>query len=412
LGAGVPDTQLTLFRVPWRLWVLTLLFPFSLVACGGASALSAGNGSKAANHSNETTTTSPASVSVPAGFLPSSFSAVSSTQWWVLGSTPCGTQDCPALVTTVDGGITFQSLPAPDGPFGPRLNMPPEATNIRFADPQDGWAFDPGLYATHDGGRLWEAISMDGIVTELEPGADQVFAVVEPATPPCSSTGTCTSDTPEPQLWRASPSSDDWTLDSAAGGVSGGLAVHGTSVWVVNSLSTPDGPALGSGLLQSNDDGSHFLLESQPIPGIACDYSPVSDTDVWSYCSGGHFMYAYQSSDAGERFTPIIPSQASQVSPNSFPNGSTLVAASAGIAVAASGSLGSPLIRTVDGGTMWSVVQGPPDKTGSWALIGFTTSDVGYAFWEYEGISYPTSTAQLWRTTDAGATWSPVTTLP
>lgn len=79
--------------------------------------------------------------------------------------------------------------------------------------------------------------------------------------------------------------------------------------------------------------------------------------------------------------------------------------------MAASDLPGGPLIRTIDGGATWTVVQRPPDGSGTWALIGFTTPQVGYALWQHQKASYPASTGQLWRTANAGATWSPVTTL-
>lgn len=176
----------------------------------------------------------------------------------------------------------------------------------------------------------------------------------------------------------------------------------------MNSMSTRDGPALGTGLLHSADGGSRFALEPEAIPGIACSYSPVSDTVVWSYCSGGHFMYAYLSGDAGAHFTAVGPAQPGRTTPDNYPNGSTLQAASPTTAVAASDLPGSPLIRTTDRGTTWTVVQAPPDSSGTWSVIGFTTSEDGYALWEHPGATYRTSTAQLWHTTDGGATWSPV----
>ena len=117
-------------------------------------------------------------------------------------------------------------------------------------------------------------------------------------------------------------------------------------------MTTRDGPAIGTGLLHSADGGAHFALEPGAIPGIACSYSPASDTVIWSYCSGGHLMYAYLSADAGAHFTAAGPSE-------------------------------------------------PPR----------TTPD-GYAFWDHNGATYQASTAQLWHTTDTGTTWSPVTALP
>jgi hypothetical protein len=252
---------------------------------------------------------------------------------------------------------------------------------------------------------------MPGQVTSLEPGLGEVFSVVSPPSPSCARTGACTSRTPTPRLWRAQPWSDDWDSDPAAGAVSGGLAVHGRSVWVINTMSTRDGPAIGTGLLHSADGGDSFALEPEAIPGIACSYSPASDSVVWSYCSGGHFMYAYLSADAGAHFTSVGPSQSPQT-PDGYPNGSTLEAASPTTAAAASDLPGSPLIRTIDAGATWNAVQAPPDDSGTWSLIGFTTPEIGYALWAHTGATRTTSTAQLWQTPDAGATWSPVTALP
>jgi hypothetical protein len=352
----------------------------------------------------------PSRPSAPPEFVPLSFTAISVTHWWVLGSLPCGTRDCPAIVTTTDGGASFRYLPAPGGRFGPGLTSPPAAGSIRFADASDGWVFGPALYVTHDGGRRWTAISMPGQVTGLEPGLGEVFSVVTPPAPPCATTGTCTSRTSAARLWRAQPSSNRWSADPAADAVTGGLAVHGRSVWLTNALRTRDGPVAGTGVLHSADGGDHFALEPQPIPGIACSYSPATDTVLWSYCSGGHFSYAYLSADAGAHFASTGPSEGPPT-PNGYPNGSTLDAASPTTAAAASDLPGSPLIRTVDGGATWNSAQSPPDRSGTWSLIGFTTPEIGYALWEHYGATYPTSTAQLWQTTDAGATWSPVAAL-
>lgn len=345
------------------------------------------------------------------GFVPESFTAVSPSRWWVLGSVPCGSRECPGILATADGGATFRRLPAPGGPFGPGWRSPPAAGGIRFADPRDGWVFGPALYATHDGGRHWTRIALPGQVTGLEPGLGVVFAIVSPPTPRCATAGTCTGSTPAPQLWRASPSGDRWNADPAAGAVSTGLATRGRSVWVIDSMSTRDGPAIGTHLLHSADGGSGFAPEPGVIPGIACSYSPASDTVVWSYCSGGHFMYAYRSADAGAHFTAAGPGETVRATPNGYPNGSSLEAASATTAVAADGSPGGPLIRTIDAGRTWRVVQAPPDGSGTWSLIGFTTPEDGYALRTHDGATYRTTTASLWHTTNGGKTWAPVENL-
>lgn len=361
--------------------------------------------------STTTTTTTPPRTNlpaVPAGFVPESFTAVSTTHWWLLGHVTCGTDLCPALVTTTNGGASFERLPAPGGPYSSSPSATPPLSGIRFANPQDGWAYGAALYATHDGGQQWAKLSLPGTVTDLEPGLDEVFAVVTP-NPPCDRTGTCSSSTPKPELWRTQPSSNSWQPDLGAGPVSGSLAVHGESVWVENAMFTKDGWALGTRLLYSADDGTHFIVEPQLIPGVSCDYQPVSGTDIWAYCGGGHFMFPYLSTDAGSRFAAVGTEASPTTSPVGCPNGSLLVAASGAVAVAACNvPPGSPLLRTDDGGSKWTAVQAGLNADGVWAPIGFTTSLVGYAFWQQTSSGQ----AQLWRTTTGGATWYRVTAIP
>jgi hypothetical protein len=342
-------------------------------------------------------------------FLPLSFTAVSVTHWWVLGAVPCGARDCLSVKTTTNAGATFRSLPAPPGAFAP--GGVPAESSISFADASDGWVFGPKLYATHDGGLHWTAIRMPGVVEGLEPGLGQVYAGVFPPSP-CSESGTCSARTPKPQLWRTRPSSNAWAADRAAGAISLSLAVHGTSVWVINSMLTRDGYALGTRLLHSANAGRTFAVEPQPVTGIICDYSPVSQSFLWAYCSGGHFMFPYISRDGGAHFT-AVGSATAPITPVGYPNGSGLIAASARTAVAASsvsvGRLGTPLIRTTDERARWSAVQAQPSSTGQWSLIGFTTPKVGYALWR--SFAHGFATAELWRTVDAGARWTQVRTL-
>jgi hypothetical protein len=388
---------------PSRLPAAALLTIAFVSACGVAAAPATAH-SLASSRSIAAT----ASSGRPS-FLPLSFTAVSVTHWWVLGAVPCGAKDCLSIKTTTNGGATFRSLPAPPGAFAP--GAPPAGSSIRFADARDGWAFGPKLFATHDGGLHWTAIRMPGTVAELEPGLGQVYAVVLPPAP-CATTGTCTARTPKPELWRTRPTTNGWAADGAAGAVGYSLAVHGRSVWVISAVLTRDGYVLGTHVLHSSNAGRTFAAEPQPATGIICEYSPVSATFLWAYCSGGHFMFPYVSSDGGAHFT-AVGTEAARITPVGYANGSELIAASASTAVAASsvstGKLGVPLIRTTDEGARWNVVQAQPGSSGQWSLIGFTTPGVGYAMWQ--GFAHGFATAELWRTVDAGAAWTQVKTL-
>lgn len=412
-----------------RRWLLVVLV--ALLAAGGIvlGVVESRTGSSAQETSSKPTTSLPSASSnssptsttgsslatrsatvmspLPAHFQPWSFTATSATHWWILGSSSCGiSQRCLVVVTTADGGARFSMVGSIGVPFpATQPEVDAVVTQVRFANPTDGWAFGSSLYATQDGGRTWAQVSIPGRVTQLEPGVGQVYAVV---TPPCGTA--CTSPSqPAAALWRTSPTSNDWTLDPAAPAVSIGLAVHGRSVWVMDTMDSPDGPAIGTGLLHSTDGGNHFALEPQSVPGIECSYSPVSTTVVWAYCSGGHFMFAYRSTDAGAYFTRSGGTVSEQTITHpllQLPNGSTLRAATATVAVVGGVIAGDPLDRTDDGGAVWQVVQPALTSTGTWRVIGFTTPTVGYAFWRQDtgGVTQ----VELWRTADGGATWSQV----
>lgn len=386
-----------------RLLAAALLAVALLSGCGVAAAPTAAHALASSR-----TIAGTRSAKRPA-FLALSFTAVSVTHWWVLGAVPCGARDCLSVKTTANGGATFRSLPAPPGTFAP--GEAPTESSIRFADATDGWVFGPKLYATHDGGLHWTAIRMPGAVGQLQPGLGRVYAVVAPAAP-CAATGTCSARTPRPQLWQTLPSDDRWTVDRAAGAVSSELAVHGTSVWVVDATLTRDGYAPGTQLLDSANAGETFAVEPQQITGIYCEYSPVTAAYLWAYCSGGHFMFPFISTDGGAHFT-AIGSQTARITPVGYANGSGLIAASASTAIAASDlpvpRLGTPLIRSTDGGARWQVAAAQPSRDGQWSLIGFTTPEVGYALWQSSAHGYPTS--ELWRTVDGGARWAPVKAL-
>src|SRR5438132_214315 len=111
--------------------------------------------------------------SVPAGFEPVSFTAVSERDFWLLGTVPCHSGRCTAIVRTADGGRSFAAIHAPALPTS---GMTPE---LRFADRLDGFAFVPwhGLfYATHDGGASWHRLAL-GRVLGFATGAGNVYVV-------------------------------------------------------------------------------------------------------------------------------------------------------------------------------------------------------------------------------------------
>ncbi len=120
----------------------------------------AGCGAAAANAASQSVTLHPASSS---SFAVQSMSFVSDQQGFALGTVKCGSHRCEALFGTANGGTTWSKLTAPvknaAGPYNTCPNGQPCISQIRFATPKTGYAFDPSLFMTTDGGTHWTHIT-------------------------------------------------------------------------------------------------------------------------------------------------------------------------------------------------------------------------------------------------------------
>ena len=118
------------------------------------------------------TGTGPLGGVIPADFQPGSFTAVSLDEWWMLGSARClaGSGTCGAIVRTTDGGSKFAGIPSPPVSSS-------EVTQLRFANALDGYAFDPELWQTTNGGTSWVKVATPGPVAELEAADGEAYAL-------------------------------------------------------------------------------------------------------------------------------------------------------------------------------------------------------------------------------------------
>jgi len=122
---------------------------------------------------------------------PTSATFVSASTGWLLGVTLCGTRDCPLeLLKTTDGGRAWFPVKPPPTSALSALPRPDSVSKVVFANARDGWAFDPGLWATHDGGATWSQVDTRGTeVTSLAASDGHAVAVLQP----CRLFSTCGS---------------------------------------------------------------------------------------------------------------------------------------------------------------------------------------------------------------------------
>ena len=335
----------------------------------------------------------PARSPVPVGFEPLSATFVSKLDGWVLGSVPCARARCPAIVRTVDGGATWTSVVAPQTTMGgvPGSVQPNGSgiSSLRFADPANGWAFGPELWATHDGGGIWARISITGLpgtatITALEASRGTVHAVLYDGA----------------QDFRISSSqvgTDDWHAAAVRVAVGAGpvpeveLVLSGSSGWVLENNRIVVGGAILDGATWRAWQPACLSVVGPAVLAASStnDLVVVCDVGLWGNPTGEHH---FRSTNGGATFAQSSARLALSAAAVTSPNRATIV-------VAGSDASGASLVGSFDGGRTWSTVLSV--RAAAFADLGFTTATQGIVITTTES-----GAGTLWMTHDGGRTWA------
>ena len=351
---------------------------------------------------------------VPPDFRPSSVTFVGTDTGWVIGQagTPghCATEFCTSVARTDDAGDSWAGVPAPltgaaDGATG--------VSQIRFLNLDDGWAFGPELWATHDGGQTWAQVDTHGQrVTDLETVGDWVFAVFATCTGGGAAFASgCTSFT----LYSSPAWTDDWTpVGAATSGLTAAAPGGAASLFLTETrgfLLAPDGtlyagrvdvvartpawqavgyiPCAGAvGPAQADGQPAGALIGAEDAQNLilACTPHPVSGFSLQK-------KLIYASSDGGASWHMIAVGPTKGVA--------TSVAASKTESVILATDQGIDLLPA--GSTTWQplTLTGPPP--GGFSYVGMTT--------DRQGVALPADpqAGTVWFTFDGGQTWAPST---
>jgi hypothetical protein len=302
---------------------------------------------------------------VPPGFGPESFSAIGTDTWWLLGTAPCSSPPCTSILRTDNAGHSFVGIPAP---------RTTRVSQLRFANPADGFAYGSQLWVTHDAGAGWHQARLGGTVTELATADGFAYALVRYGHKGAG------------RLERAPLGTDTWTTLAGAGSAYAGLWAHGSDVLV--------GSDSGGALAISHNAGVTFGQESSPSKGLPCHFEePVSGV-VWAHCATGTESATWRSTDSGAHFRSVPgPPQ---------PNTGLFAAASADTAVLGAGTL----FRITGAGTHYAAIA--TGATSHLQYLGFTDATHGVAL-GYDG-SPTAANERLYYSSDGGATYSLVST--
>jgi hypothetical protein len=317
----------------------------------------------------------------------------------VLGTAPCSTAPCTSIVRTANGGGSWVGIPAPKAQLIRPGDTSAVATTqlrfsvdqLRFADANDGWAAGGGLYSTHDGGAHWKSLQIGAAstaVTAIGTGGGEAYAVISGCAGKARSG--CSSE-----VYAAPIHSDQFVPVApipAAQITPTQFTVHGADWFLITATNLYHGRATAHATV-SNLPTACVTTLSRPVALTAAD---VNHLDLLCGGNGGGGSSGYQlygTTNSGHTWTTagsihLLPSGMSAISDNG-----------AGVLLFAAASGASELLRTTDDGATISPVFTSPTGGQLWSDAGFTTSQLGFAI-------LPVAT--MYRTTDAGAQWSAV----
>lgn len=408
----------------WLTWLVFLMTAVLLAGCGsttvptslaitaspppGATPMAAATPSSPgitnpASTPSESPAVGPGPGSALASFVPFSLTFVSPSEGWLLGLAACSGSPCAAIVRTTDGGRTWRRIPAPDASIAARLSsigdVPSGIGGLRFADPLDGWAFGPELWATHDGGTTWSKVAIPGLapgfkVMALETAGGRVHAAIwDDAGYTGLRIGTSPTDH---DAWSLSPV----TVDFGAGPVPRvQIVLHGTAGWlvVVNRVVVSGARLVADAWQAWRPPCADVVGPARLAASTEDDLVAACDVGLWGG-TRGRGVRLFSSTDAGASFAPVageIPVHS--VVGIAAPDPSVALVAGEDVG---SSEVGSALVATFDGGRSWSRAFSP-----GLADLRFTTISEGVGFIVGGGGGGPV-TGSLVKTSDGGHSWS------
>jgi hypothetical protein len=349
---------------------------------------------------------------LPANFQPTSITFIGPHTGAVIGQAGtkghCFTSYCTSLAGTDDYGRSWFGVSAP-------RTGPPDGSSgvgqLRFLDTDNGWAFGPQLWVTHDAGAHWAEEPTGGMrVIDLEAAGSRAFALLATCTGSGVSFGTaCTSVS----LYTSSKTGDRWQRVSGPAGSLPPAAAGGPAAASLvlaggrGYLLAPSGELLTGPLT-----GAAWTIADAQVP---CSPGPPGaggqPTGALMAAGSGQLVLVCTSaaSAAGDSQTKIVMVSSnggtswSTAGDGPLPGIATSVAAAQGNVVVLATDAG--LYLSTNGGVSWKLARpGPPRAEAGargFGYVGMTSATQGVALPADAGLH------EVFITTDGGSTWQP-----
>jgi photosystem II stability/assembly factor-like uncharacterized protein len=317
---------------------------------------------------------------VPRRFRPETAAAVGTRDLWVFGAYRCGRSYCNALVRSKDAGEHFRRVGLPSLPVG---GIEPV---IAFVNAEDGYAYvvdATPLYVTSNAGETWHRAGPNRQVRAFAAAGRYAYVLDGRHTLERLRIGR--------NAWRSVK------LGATHPPVS--LAARGSDVWFLGPpRRRPDFDTIAL----SSDRGRTFASRRGPcLSELGGTLVPAPGGVVWAICPTGNMGELALSTNGGRSFPTIRSAHdPGGLRQPALVNSARIAAPSARVAILTRGAAGA-LLRTTDRGRHWSAVPRTA-RIQEVFWLGFSTSRVGAALVQLRHRT------QLWRTTDAGATWHSV----
>ena len=379
-------------------------------ACGAAPAGRAdGNASSGSASSGAGTTTRTASAPAPVptcvppvqpadSFRPVGVSFSSASDGWLLGVplSACTPNSFVQLRKTTDGGLKWTKAGAPAAPWsGGPVTPSGGVSAVLFGNAKDGWAYGPGLWATHNGGASWHRISTHGYaVYSMAATGTSVLAAFDKCGQAAAS-----CDSPETfAIETAAVHTDTWrAVRGATGKGAPRLTAEAGVAYAYGAIRTSPA-AVKLGLLTGPANGSKaWHSAATPCAPGAVTASAVTASHLLLGCAllGAHpaTTRLYSSGDSGVKWklfaTLGLYDGASVL--EQTPNGTLLV-----------GGIYNGIALSHNGGRTWTspaVDKSTAVGGGAVILAALTTNADGYLL---------VAQNAFWITRNGGKTWTQV----
>jgi photosystem II stability/assembly factor-like uncharacterized protein len=312
---------------------------------------------------------------------------------WMIGQATWGNYSVFATASTSDGGKTWQAIPPPVmNIYGVSSVVSPQ--ELHFLNDKEGWAYDPGLFSTHDGGLTWVDEQPAAKIVRFVKAADSTLWALEEEECECEWKLLSVSATPH-QDWQSS--TVKFPADMGDWGTKVAMA-DSQHIWILySSMESP-----GAHLFSTRDGGATWTEEPSPCPEplpLFVDIEVVDRQHLWLGCGDATgagawgTTHIFTTSDAGDRWELVakgeLPPQNDDNMEGAFVG---LIGVSSKEAFV-SFYRQSVISITNDGGKTWM---------NSYPFEGI--DDFGYTFIDaLHGWAFTDSI--LSRTTDGGKTW-------